>query len=96
MDARSRVAQLKAQQEAANQTVTTKFQNITKLLEEEVSVPTHSNPTLEYLESLVGKLEESPEHDTHYRLRRLHRDSRMLDSRTEFCIHRIKNHCGIN
>ena len=40
MDARSRVAQLKAQQEAANQTVTTKFQNITKLLEEEVSVPT--------------------------------------------------------
>ena len=83
MDARSRVARLKAQQETANQTVTAKFQNITKLLEEEVSAPTQSNPTLEYLESLVGKLEESPEHDTHYRLRRLHRDSRIQSSRTQ-------------
>ena len=87
MDARSRVARLKAQQEAANQTVTAKFQNITKLLEEEVNPPTQSNPTLEYLESLVGKLEESPEHDTHYRLRRLQRDSRMLDSRTHSSVY---------
>ena len=87
MDARSRVARLKAQQEAANQTVTAKFQNITKLLEEEVNPPTQSNPTLEYLESLVGKLEESPEHDTHYRLRRLQRDSRMQDSRTHSSVY---------
>jgi len=80
MDARNSVARLKARQEAANQTVTAKFQNIGKLLEEEMSVPTQSNPTLDYLESLFGKLEESPEHDTHYRLRRLH--NRLQDSRT--------------
>ena len=83
MEARSSVARLKARQEAANQTVTAKFQNITKLLEEEVTAPMQSNPTLEYLESLVGKLEDSPEHDTHYRLRRLRRDTRSQDSRTQ-------------
>lgn len=83
MDARSRVARLKARQEAANQTVTAKLNNISKLFEEEVDPPIQPNPTLDYLESLVGKLEESPEHDTHYRLRRLHRDSsRLQDSRT--------------
>lgn len=82
MDARNSVARLRARQEAANQTVTAKFQNITKLLEEEVTAPTQPNPTLEYLTSLVGKLEESPEHDTHYRLRRLGQDTRSQDSRT--------------
>ena len=76
MEARSNIARLRARQEAADQTVTAKFQNISKLLEEEVSVPIQPNPTLEYLASLVGKLEESPEHDTHYRLRRLYRDTR--------------------
>lgn len=81
MDARNNVVRLKARQEAANQTVTAKFQNITKLLEEEVDTPPpQSNPTLDYLESLVGKLKESPEHDTHYRLRRLH--TRFQDSRS--------------
>lgn len=83
MDARNRVARLKARQEAANQTVTVKFQNIGKLFDEEMKVPPQSNPTLDYLESLFGKLEESPEHDTHYRLRRLHgrlQDSRMYSS----------------
>ena len=82
MEARSNVARLRARQEAADQAVTAKFQNISKLLEEEVNVPIQPNPTLEYLASLVGKLEESPEHDTHYRLRRLYRDTRSQDSRT--------------
>ena len=59
LNARSRVARLKAQEEVANQTVSAKLQNITKLLAEEVSPPAQPNPTLDYLESLIGKLEES-------------------------------------
>ena len=72
MDAKQRVAQLRARQEVADQTVTAKFNNISTLLGEELTVPPEPNPTLDYLESLFGKLEESPEQDTHYRLRRLH------------------------